>query len=96
VDGLFFRGRFWFGSSPDSYRFRHIHRRPAVSASHTRGEDLAVTVHGVARTVDTSAPDQAAFRDYCLEVYGDDWLDGWGVKAQYARIDATRMFTLAL
>src|SRR3972149_4003964 len=48
VDGLFYRGAFWFGSSSDSLRFRHIRRRPAVSATHTRGESLAVTVHGSA------------------------------------------------
>ena len=24
VDGIFYRGAFWFGSAPDSVRFRHI------------------------------------------------------------------------
>src|SRR4051794_4126038 len=45
VDGIFLRGAFHFGSSPDSVRFRHIHARPAVSATHLPGEELAVTVH---------------------------------------------------
>src|SRR5438105_1709833 len=32
VDGIFYRGAFHFGSAPDSIRFRHIARRPRVSA----------------------------------------------------------------
>ncbi|MGH9078812.1 MAG: pyridoxamine 5'-phosphate oxidase family protein, partial [Acidimicrobiales bacterium] len=31
VDGIFHRGSFHFGSSPDSLRFRHIRHRPHVS-----------------------------------------------------------------
>src|SRR5919202_5781968 len=46
VDGIFYRGAFHFGSSPDSVRFRHIRRRPQVSATHLPGEELSVTVHG--------------------------------------------------
>src|ERR671927_1556732 len=34
VDGIFYRGSFYFGSSPESVRFRHIRRRPNVSATH--------------------------------------------------------------
>ncbi|MGH3609497.1 MAG: pyridoxamine 5'-phosphate oxidase family protein, partial [Pseudonocardiaceae bacterium] len=44
VDGIFFRGAFHFGSAPDSVRFRHIGKRPQVSATHLPGEELAVTV----------------------------------------------------
>lgn len=95
VDGLFFRGDFWFGSSPDSVRFRHIRRRPQVSASHIRGETLAVIVHGVASMVDLNDPELAPFRRYCLEVYGESWND-WGAPALYARIDATTMFANTL
>src|SRR5438132_10328457 len=52
VDGIFFRGAFHFGSSPDSVRFTHIRARPHVSATHLPGEELAVTVHGRAAVVD--------------------------------------------
>ena len=48
VDGIFYRGEFWFGTSPDALRIRHIRRNPAVSATHVAGEELAVTVHGTA------------------------------------------------
>ncbi len=101
VDGIFYRGAFHFGSSPDSIRFRHIRRRPQVSATHLPGEELAVTVHGVAVPIDIRAPEQAGFRQTLLDIYvpryGPEWetsfLDSGPV---YARIDAERMFTFAM
>ena len=94
VDGLFYRGRFWFGSAQDSVRFRHIRARPAVSAAHTVGEDLAVVVHGTAREVDVATAEHAGFRDYLLEVYGPKWETWWpDEKPPYAVIEARRMFT---
>lgn len=95
VDGLFFHGRFYFGSSPDSVRFRHIRRRPQVSAAHTRGEELAVIVHGVAHLVDTAAPENAAFREHLLEIYGPGWVD-WGAGSQYAWIEPRKMFAVRM
>jgi nitroimidazol reductase NimA-like FMN-containing flavoprotein (pyridoxamine 5'-phosphate oxidase superfamily) len=96
VDGIFLRGAFHFGSSPDSVRFRHIRRRPQVSATHLPGEELAVTVHGSARVVDVHAEEGAELRQALMDIYlpryGDSWLpilEG-GV---FARIDAERMFT---
>lgn len=94
VDGLFYRGRFWFGSSNDSVRFRHIRVRPHVSAVHTLGEELAVVVHGTAREVDPAAPPNEGFRTYLTEVYGRGWAD-WGAGAPYAVIEPHRMFTFA-
>src|SRR5689334_5287922 len=64
VDGLFFRARWHFGSSERSARFRHIRARPAVSATHLRGEELAIVVHGRAVEIDPRAPEHAAFRAY--------------------------------
>jgi hypothetical protein len=91
VDGLFYRARFWFGSSPNSIRMRHLAARPYVSATHTRGESLAVTVHGRANIVDLADPLHAGFRAYCLETYGRDWGE-WGAPASYALIEPDRMF----
>ena len=107
VDGHFHRARFYFGSSPESVRFRHIRARPAVSASHTMGEQLAVIVHGRATIIDVSAPEHETFRfqlretygkdpaftDY-LEKHGIDW-DDWFGGALFARIDPEKMFTFA-
>jgi nitroimidazol reductase NimA-like FMN-containing flavoprotein (pyridoxamine 5'-phosphate oxidase superfamily) len=97
VDGIFHRGAFYFGSSPDSVRFRHIRRRPQVSAVHVPGEHLAVTVHGRAVPVNPQSPEQEEFRASLLEVYvpryGPGWEDFLDSGPVYARIDAQRMFT---
>ena len=92
VDGLFYRGKLWFGSSAESVRFRHIRARPQVSASIAHGERFAVLVHGRAHEVDTADPALAQFVDYLLEVYGPAWRD-FGPGCPYAWIEARRMFT---
>src|ERR1700729_3453627 len=100
VDGIFYRGAFYFGSSPDSVRFRHIARRPQVSATHLPGEELAVTVHGRAARVDLKAPEEVGIRKTLLEVYvpryGPEWEKFLDSGPIYARIDADRMFTFAM
>ena len=95
VDGIFSRGEFWFGSAPNALRFQHIRHRPAVSATHLPGEELAVTVHGTAHIegVPTELPD--GFREVCGEIYGDAWYE-WGGDALYARIEPRRMFVFHL
>jgi hypothetical protein len=97
VDGIFYRGAFHFGSSPDSVRFRHIRSRPHVSATHLPGEELAVTVHGRAVPVDVRAPEHAGFRAAILGVYvpryGPEWEEFLDSGPAYARIDAGKMFT---
>jgi hypothetical protein len=100
VDGIFYRGAFHFGSSPDSVRFRHIRTRPHVSATHLPGEELAITVHGRAVPVDIRADEGGGFRRALLEVYepryGPDWEKFLDSGPVYARIDADRMFTFAM
>ena len=97
VDGIFFRGSFHFGSSPDSLRFRHIRARPQVSATHLPGEELAVTVHGRAVPVDVQSASGAEFRQALLDVYvpryGPEWEKFLDSGPVYARIDAERIFT---
>ncbi len=95
VDGIFYRGSFWFGSSPSSVRFRHIRVRPQVSANHTRGEELAVVVHGDATIVDASYPSYEGFAEVCRGIYGPQW-DDWGDGAAYARIEASHLFASRL
>jgi nitroimidazol reductase NimA-like FMN-containing flavoprotein (pyridoxamine 5'-phosphate oxidase superfamily) len=96
VDGIFYRGAFHFGSSPDSIRFRHIRERPQVSATHLPGEELAVTVHGRA----TPIPVDGGFRQALLDIYVPRYGPGWEEQfldsgPAYARIDADKMFTFA-
>ena len=93
VDTFFYQGSFWFGSSPDSVRMKHIVHRPHVSAVYLPGEQLSVTVHGQAQlTVGEGDHILGGFREICVEYYGDDWLQ-WGNDAIYFRIQADRMFT---
>ncbi|MGH2837930.1 MAG: pyridoxamine 5'-phosphate oxidase family protein [Thermoleophilaceae bacterium] len=97
VDGIFFRGSFHFGSSPDSVRFRHIKKRPQVSATHLSGEELAVTVHGRAVPVDMQSEEDAELRQTFLDVYvpryGSEWERFLDSGPLFARIEADKMFT---
>jgi nitroimidazol reductase NimA-like FMN-containing flavoprotein (pyridoxamine 5'-phosphate oxidase superfamily) len=99
VDGIFYRGSFYFGSAPDSMRFRHIRARPQVSATHLPAEELSVTVHGRAVPIDIAAGgENAGFRQTLLDIYtpryGQEWEhDFLDTGPMYARIEAERMFT---
>src|SRR4051812_9783249 len=91
VDGLFHRGRFWFGSAEGSQRFRNIRANPAVSGVVTRGlETFLVIVHGEAVELDPRGPDAGGFARYPREVYDFDW-DAAFPDAPYARIEPTTM-----
>ena len=91
VDGLFFRGHFWFGSAENSARFRNIRTNPAVSGAVTRGlETFLVIVHGRAVETDPRGPDADGFAEYPRELYEFDW-DTAHPTAPYARIDARTM-----
>ena len=100
VDSYFLRGSFYFSSGRDSVRMRHLAARPAVSASHLPGEELAVTVHGRAELFDLRGPEggdlRQAMLDYYLPRQGTEfetWLDE--VDAIGARIAADKMFTFS-
>jgi hypothetical protein len=92
VDGLFFRGSFWFGSAHRSGRFRNIRANPAVSGAVTRGlETFLVIVHGRAVETDPRGPDAGGFASYPRELYKFDW-DAIHPTSPYARIEASTMF----
>ena len=97
VDGVFFRGAFYFGSAPDSLRMRHLRSRPQVSATHVPREALSVTVHGRATFVDVKDAENLEFRQTLLEVYvplyGESWEQFLDSGPVHARIDADRMYT---
>lgn len=96
VDGIFYRGDFYFGSSPVSTRFLHIKRGSHVTATHLPGEELSVTVHGSATPIDIKSPQNSQFRQTLLDTYipryGEDWEKFLDSGPLYARIDARRMF----
>jgi general stress protein 26 len=101
VDGYFLHGTFWFSSGRDSVRMRHLAARPAVSATHLPGEDLAVTVHGRAECFASDDPAFGELRQAMLDEYlpkqgpsFEAWLDQ--ADAVGARIVPTKMFTFHL
>lgn len=98
VDGFFYRGEWYFGSSHDSLRFRHIRQRPAVSATYLPGEELSVTVHGHAQEIDAPSHDDGGLREVILDYYATrfDGAEAMLESSAYARIVAERMFTFHL
>jgi len=101
VDGYFLHGSFWFSSGRNSVRMRHLAARPAVSATHLPGEELAVTVHGRAELFDLRDPAHGELRQAMLDWYlprqgpeFETWLDR--LDAVGARIAAEKMFTFAM
>jgi len=101
VDGYFLHGTFWFSSGRNSVRMRHLAARPAVSATHLPGEELAVTVHGRAELVDMRDPAAAELRRAILDWYVprqgpefESWLDA--LDAVAARIEPAKMFTFSM
>jgi general stress protein 26 len=101
VDGYFLHGTFWFSSGTESVRMRHLAARPAVSATHLPGEELAVTVHGRAECHPMDDPACAELRQAMLDEYlpkqgpsFKEWLDN--ADAVAARIEPEKVFTFNL
>lgn len=99
VDGYLVHGRFCFSSSPQSLRFQHLRKRPAVSATHLPQEEFCVTVHGTARELDlTDAADPVAtgVKRACVEKYGEAWLETIGAGGAFAAIEPERLLAFLL
>ena len=101
VDGYFLHGTFWFSSARNSVRMRHQAARPAVSATHLPGEELAVSVHGRAELVELRDPAAGELRQAMLDWYVprqgpefESWLDA--LDAVAARIEPAKMFTFSM
>ena len=101
VDGYLLHGSFYFSSGRESVRMRHLAARPAVSATHLPGEDLAVTVHGRAELFEVSDRSHPELRQAMLDHYlpkqgpaFETWLDHENPIG--ARIAARKMFTFHL
>ena len=101
VDGYFLHGTFWFSSGRDIRAHAPPGGRPAVSATHLPGEDLAVTVHGRAERFELDDPAFGELRQAMLDEYlpkqgpsFEEWLDN--AEAVGARIVPQKMFTFRL
>lgn len=88
VDSFLYRGQLRFGTSAGAVRARHLARSPAVSATHVRGEELVVTVHGEARQLDVDAD----FRHFLREHYGSETYDGFLSGSPYYGVEAEWLF----
>jgi hypothetical protein len=93
VEGFLYRGRWCFGTAPNALRARHLRRRPAVSVTHVRGEDLVVTVHG--RAAPYPLRDGDGFLEILRSNYGPDF-DAWGLGGEYVRVEPDRMYAADL
>ncbi|HVT65747.1 MAG TPA: pyridoxamine 5'-phosphate oxidase family protein [Mycobacteriales bacterium] len=102
VDGYFLHGAWYFSTSPDSVRMRHLRARPAISATHLPGESLQVSVHGRAELFDFSDPTHGALLkqamlDHYVPIQGpafEEWINNnQDEGAVGARIIADKMFT---
>lgn len=95
VDGLFYRGEWYFSTGPDAVRIRHIRARPAISGAHQQGEEFGVTVHGTAHEIDIRSPEHSGIRVYYLDTYvpryGPDWAEFLDANL-VLRITAERFF----
>jgi hypothetical protein len=78
TDGIFLRGKVWFGLLPHAVRTRLVRRNPRVSASYSR-DSFAFIVHGSAYEVDESNPAwpdyEALLRQLYVAQYGTAWLE---------------------
>src|ERR1700728_2482079 len=101
VDGYLLHGSFFFSSGRNSVRMHHLAARPAVSATHLCGEELAVTVHGRAELFEVLDPAHQELRRAMLAYYlprqgraFESWLERENPIG--ARIVADKMFTFYL
>ena len=88
-------------SGTESVRMRHLAARPAVSATHLPGEELAVTVHGRAECFAITDPACAEMRQAMLDEYVpkqgpsfEEWLAN--LDALGARIEPEKIFTFSM
>jgi general stress protein 26 len=98
VDGYFLHGTFWFSTGRNAVRLRHLARRPACSATHLPGEELAVTVHGRAEFWALDDPANEELRQAMLDQYlprvGPEFEQGLeAMDAVGIRIVPEKMFT---
>jgi hypothetical protein len=98
VDGLFLHGRFWFSTSGESVKARHLELRPATSAAHVIGDDVGVFVHGHARVVHGGPGEADSIRHYWTEVYEGGSPEEWVTTpsdARYVEIVPSSMYSYA-
>jgi hypothetical protein len=78
TDGIFLRGKVWFGFPARAVRARLLRRDPRVSASYSK-KSFAFIAHGSAQEVDEANPAwpeyEALLRELYVAEYGPGWID---------------------
>lgn len=86
LDGIFYRGRVWFGIPAGAVRARLVRQDPRISASYTSGT-FAFIVHGTAVEMagadDRSLGYESLMRELYVAQYGLGWID-WHEQQQVA------------
>jgi hypothetical protein len=77
LDGIFFKGKIWFGLPKRSVRAPLVRREPRVSASYTKGSSFALIVHGTARELDEGSALGAEYSACVSELYVALYGPGW-------------------
>lgn len=93
TNAFFYRGRFHVPTVANSARARHVRKRPAVSLTYYRGNELAVIAHGRAELLSPEHPDFGELDALEREHSGVSVLE-WG-EGVYLRIEAEVMHTFA-
>ncbi len=94
VDGHFLHGRWVFTTDASATKARHLAARPAVSATHARGDELGVFTHGTAERLTPDHPDFAMVDEHLTAHYGAS-PSTWAPDIAYLRIQPRWMLAYA-
>ena len=94
VDGHLLHGRWVFTTDATATKARHLAERPAVSATHARGDTFGVFTHGSAERLTPEHPDFAEIEGHLVEHYGSS-PSSWAPDIAYVRIQPRWMLAYA-
>ena len=94
VDGHLIHGRWHFTTDATATKARHLAARPAVSATHARGDTFGVFTHGTAQRLTPEHLDFAEVDDHLTTHYGSS-PSTWAPDIAYLRIQPRWMLAYA-
>jgi Pyridoxamine 5'-phosphate oxidase len=94
IDALLLRGGFYFGTSLEAARIRHLRLRPAVSLTYFEGDRVAVIAHGKAELLEFGNPDFEEIDRQFLALSGGT-ASTEEERVVFARVRPTTLFAFA-